>query len=544
MEIVELSLKSSNTFVNDLHKNKLPNELFFSYNIHDENVYFKRIEDIKRRSFKRDQLVDYLKGYSERFAKRYPKMIENMERLRDPNSVVVIGGQQAGVLTGPLYTIHKVISILVLAREQEEKLNVPVIPVFWIAGEDHDFAEINHVFVSENKLIKKRAMKHELDYLKKLPVSDIQINDRTFVNWTKEIIETYGETDFTNRLLEQIEKCTSRADSFVQVFEELILEMFQDEGLVLINSGDHRLRELEKNCFFEIIEKNSAVGQAVQKKQDCMREYGYKPIIEMKEESANLFYHHDGERYLMDRCSENEFKVEDLGLVFSKEELIKLVTESPERFSNNVVTRPLMQEFLFPTLAFIAGPGEITYWAELKEVFSLFGYEMPPVVPRLNITILERSIERDMKELDISLEEVLERGTEGAREAYLHAHTPVEMKPLVDGAKKEIGAIHRQLKQAALTIDPSLEPLLQKNAFLIENQLDFLTKVVDRRVKEQNEVELSKYRRIENALKPNGQLQERIWNIYYFLNKFGTDFVVELTNLSYTFNDRHKIVKI
>ncbi|MGG3926375.1 bacillithiol biosynthesis cysteine-adding enzyme BshC [Metabacillus fastidiosus] len=544
MEIVELSLKSSNTFVNDLHKNKLPNELFFSYNIHDEDVYFKRVEDIKRRSFKRDQLVDYLKGYSERFAKRYPKIIENMERLRDPNSVVVIGGQQAGVLTGPLYTIHKVISILVLAREQEEKLNVPVIPVFWIAGEDHDFAEINHVFVSENKLIKKKTMKHERDYLKKLPVSDIQINDRTFVNWTKEIIETYGETDFTNRLLEQIERCTSRADSFVQVFEELILEMFQDEGLVLINSGDHRLRELEKNCFFEIIEKNSAVGQAVQKKQDCMREHGYKPIIEMKEESANLFYHHDGERYLMDRCSENEFKVEDLGLVFSKEELIKLVTESPERFSNNVVTRPLMQEFLFPTLAFIAGPGEITYWAELKEVFSLFGYEMPPVVPRLNITILERSIERDMKELDISLEEVLERGTEGAREAYLHANTPVEMKPLVDGAKKEIGAIHHQLKQAALTIDPSLEPLLQKNAFLIENQLDFLTKIVDRRVKEQNEVELSKYHRIENALKPNGQLQERIWNIYYFLNKFGTDFVVELTNLSYTFNDRHKIVKI
>ncbi|MGG3888923.1 bacillithiol biosynthesis cysteine-adding enzyme BshC [Metabacillus fastidiosus] len=544
MEIVELSLKSSNTFVNDLHKNKLPNELFFSYNIHDKNVYFKRIEDIKRRSFKRDQLVDYLKGYSERFAKRYPKMIENMERLRDPNSVVVIGGQQAGILTGPLYTIHKIISILVLAREQEEKLNVPVIPVFWIAGEDHDFAEINHVFVSENKLIKKRAMKHERDYSKKLPVSDIQIDDRTFVNWTKEIIETYGETDFTNRLLEQIEKCTSRADSFVQVFEELILEMFQDEGLVLINSGDHRLRGLEKNCFFEIIEKNSAVGQAVQKKQDCMREYGYKPIIEMKEESANLFYHHDGERYLMDRCSENEFKVEDLGLVFSKEELIKLVTESPERFSNNVVTRPLMQEFLFPTLAFIAGPGEITYWAELKEVFSLFGYEMPPVVPRLNITILERGIERDMKELDISLEEVLERGTEGAREAYLHAHTPIEMKPLVDGAKKEIGAIHRQLKQAALTIDPSLEPVLQKNAFLIENQLDFLTKIVDKRVKEQNEVELSKYRRIENALKPNGQLQERIWNIYYFLNKFGTDFVVELTNLSYTFNDRHKIVKI
>lgn len=544
MEIVELSLKSSNLFVNDLYKRTLPNDLFFSYNIHDEDVFYKRVEDLKKRVFKREQLVDYLKDYSGRFLTRYPKMIENIERLRDPNSVVVIGGQQAGVLTGPLYTIHKIISILVLAREQEEKLGIPVIPIFWIAGEDHDFAEINHVFISENKLIKKKAIKHEHDYLKRLPVSDISFNQEAFIAWSKEIIETYGETDFTNQLLEKIKICTSRADSFVQVFEEMVLNVFQDQGLVLINSGDHRLRQLEKDCFNEIVRKNELLAKAVQKQQSVMRENGYKPIIEIKETSANLFYHHDGERYLMDRCSQDEFEVHELGLTFARDELMKIIEESPEKFSNNVVTRPLMQEFLFPTLGFIAGPGEITYWAELKAAFSLFEYEMPPVIPRLNITILERSIERDMNEIRLSLEEVLEKGAIEAREAYLRDRTSVEMQLLVDQAKQEFSLIHGRLVEAALTVDPNFQQMLKKNAYLIENQLDFLVRAVEKRVREQNEVELSKYRRIENALKPNGQLQERIWNVYYFLNKFGTDFVIDLTNLSYAFNDKHKIVKI
>ncbi|MFC0271186.1 bacillithiol biosynthesis cysteine-adding enzyme BshC [Metabacillus herbersteinensis] len=542
MEIIELSLNSSNLFLTDLYKNTLHNELFFDYNIHSTDVFKQRAIDLQSRSFQREKLANYLLQYNKRFSETHPETIKSIEKLRNSNSTVVIGGQQAGVLTGPLYTIHKIISIITLAKEQEEKLNIPVIPVFWIAGEDHDFLEINHVFVEKNNLVKKSTIKQAVE--PKIPVSEIALDRKVCLEWVKQVIETYGESDYTNELLQQLECCIERSTTYVQFFEELIMNLFKDQGLVLINSGDHQLRQLEKDFFTELIEKNHHISNDVLTQQKLMQTYHYNPIVDMHNTSANLFFHDSKKRFLMERVDEEVFFVPDLNVSFKKHELHQIAAETPEKLSNNVVTRPLMQEYLFPTLAFIAGPGEINYWAEFKNTFSLFGFKMPPVLPRLNLTILERSIEREMTDISLSLELVLENKLEIIREEYLKNVAPVEMEPLVKEAKSEVAAIHQKLVDAALTVDSNLEPLLEKNAAFIQHQLDFLHKAVEKRLREKHEGELSTYRRIEMSLNPNAQPQERIWNIYYYLNKFGPEFVGELTNLSYSFNGKHKLVKI
>ena len=542
MEILELSLRSSNQFMNDLTQQKLKHEMFFDYNIHSKEVFQKRVVDLKNRSFKREELSAYLKEYAKRFSENNEKTLENIERLKHPDSVVVIGGQQAGLLTGPLYTIHKIISIIVLARNEEKALGIPVIPVFWIAGEDHDFAEINHVFTSKDKILKKLTIKDSP--IKKQSVSDLPLNQQKTLDWIEQVFESFGETDYSNELLEHLTNSVNQSDTYVEFFEQVIMTLFENEGLVLVNSGDPGLRQFERSCFQSILNQNSSLYDAVKTQQIEMRSRNYQPIIEMPEKSANLFYHHEGERFLLERKSDEEFMISDIGLTLSLEELNGVIEMYPQKLSNNVVTRPLMQEYLFPTLAFIAGPGEVTYWAELKRVFSMMDMKMPPVLPRLNITLLERSIERNLAEADLSLDDVLHNGVEKSITDFLKSVSPVDMNPLVEEAKKQVSDIHETLIEAALKVDKSLESMLKKNGVFIQEQLDFLNRSVEKRKQLQYEVQISKFKSIELSLLPNLNPQERIWNIYYYLNKFGPDFVKELLNLSYSFNGKHKIVKI
>ncbi|APH05355.1 bacillithiol biosynthesis cysteine-adding enzyme BshC [Bacillus weihaiensis] len=542
MEIVELSLRSSNQFMNDFNQKTLESDLFFDYDVQSSGVYKSRVADINKRTFQREKLASYLESYNEKFSPNNQRVLKNIDSLRRQDSVVVISGQQAGLLTGPLYTIHKIISVLVLAKEQEEKLGIPVIPIFWIAGEDHDFAEINHVYINKHTIPKKHAIKDT--QLKKKSVAQLEIDEHKTVEWMEKVFESYGETQFTNSLLVNLKKSLKKSKTYVEFFENIIMEMFQKEGLVLINSGDPTLRDLEKEYFLQLIDNNEAIHDAVRAQQQRMKDKAYTPIIEMGINSTNIFYQINEERFLLERLDNGNYGVTDLGVNLSKAELIDVLNVHPERFSNNVITRPIMQEWLFPTLAFVAGPGEVTYWAELKQAFSVVGLKMPPVVPRLMMTMLERSVDRNIQETRVTIEEVLEHGVANAMDSFMQSVTPVDMNPLVNDAKKEIDRIHQALIASALQIDKSLEPMLRKNGVFIQENLDFLLKAVEKRQKDQHEVQLSKFRKIELSLLPSLQPQERIWNVFYYLNKYGPNFVNDLLNLSYSFNEKHKIVKL
>lgn len=541
MEVCELSLPVPNPLVHDYINNQLKMEHFFDYNPHQKEVFQKRYDELQSRKFDREQLVQFLLSYHKRF-ENIDKTIENIEKLRDPKSVVVVGGQQAGLLTGPLYTIHKVISILHLAKQKEEELNVPVIPVFWIAGEDHDFEEINHVYVVKNGKIQKKSIS-QVSMRKKM-VSCISIDKVLCHKWIDDVFETFGETEHTKPLLEELHLLLERSNTYVEFFEELLLSLFRDEGLVLINSGSSELRHLEKNYFRRLIYDSDKIYEAVRKQQMFIQECSFKPVIEMKPKSSNLFFEYDEERFILLIQDNNQYYIPEIDLLVSKDELLKKLEKSPQLFSNNVVTRPIMQEYLLPTLAFIAGPGEIAYWAELKEAFHVCGLNMPPVVPRLNITILERHIETDLQDLELSFFDLFHSNVQSLKERWLKEKELFSFEPIADRAKEEIKKVHQTIQQAALEIDRGLEPLLQKNAHFIEAQIDFINQAVQRKICERYEVELKKFQRIEYSLTPNGSPQERVWNIYYYLNKYGRNFLKYLQQQTYICNGNHKVVKI
>ncbi|MGE8079310.1 bacillithiol biosynthesis cysteine-adding enzyme BshC [Peribacillus loiseleuriae] len=540
MELKDLALPSLNAFASDYLTDQLEVDDFFHYSLSDDGKYNKRYQELMSRNFFRDELADSIEKYMEKYSLSIP-VKENIEAFRKEDSVVVIGGQQAGLLTGPLYTIHKVISIIKLAEEQEKALGKKVIPVFWIAGEDHDLAEVNHVYTLKNGIREKNTYPFYHPF--KLMITDIELDIETAQSWVSEIIETYGETDFTNKLLADTNEVIKRSTTFVDFFACLIHNWFHDFGLLMIDAADPELRKLESEFFAMFIDKAEAITKAVHSQQSFMQQSGYKRMIEIQENAANLFYY-DSEKKdrILLEVDNGIFSGKNEGISFTQQELHECSRVTPERLSNNVVTRPIMQEMLFPVLAFISGPGEIAYWAELKQAFELFSMKMPPIVPRLNITIIERGIATDLNEVGLNLETVLTKGTKSAQSQFLHSVKDDTIEVLFHEMKAKLNESHELFTERAISLDKGLDPLLQKNRKFIEQQLDFIYGKMNESSRKKHEVVLNKYQRIENSLFPFDAPQERLWNIFYYLNKYGTDFINELVQQPYTFNNKHKVI--
>ncbi|PLR84110.1 bacillithiol biosynthesis cysteine-adding enzyme BshC [Bacillus canaveralius] len=544
MEMINLSLPGTSRFATD-YAGWVPGmERFFHYKYHEPAEYRSRIEELNNRKFHRNELADHISAFMAAFPGS-TAINKSIEKLRQENSVVIMGGQQAGILTGPLYTIHKIISIISFAKQKERELNIPVVPVFWIAGEDHDFQEVNHVYVCEKKRIEKWNYPERI--LEKKMVSDIQIDEEICKRWIEEVIESYGETEHTSKLLQFTGQLLKKNLNFVDFFSAIILELFKEYGLLIVDSGNRDLRMLEKEILIRQIKDHQQITNAVHFQQQQLVAAGYNKTIEIAEHAANLFYYDStvNERILLEFRPEAQLFIGKNGRVsFTEAELIELANEFPEKLSNNVVTRPLTQEWLFPTLSFIGGPGEIAYWAELTKVFEHFQMKVPPIVPRLNMTILDRSLETDLTDLEISVAEALTKGVEAAKYHFLNSIKDDELERLFSETRQQLNDKYQLIQNVVKQKYAGLLPLLEKNEKVVQSQIDFMADKLDLEIRLRHANTLNKLARIETALKPLGLPQERVWNIFYYLNKYGLDFVNELLMLPYEFDGTHKIIKV
>jgi bacillithiol synthase len=544
MEILNLSLPATNRFASNYLEQSTEIQPFFHYRYNELTDDAKRVSELSNRSFPRVEVAEHI----ESFMKRFPSseaVIKSIDKLKTNNSLVVIGGQQAGILTGPLYSIHKVISIIKLAEQKEEQLGVPVVPVFWIAGEDHDFQEVNHVFLPVNQKVDKWTYPERV--VKKKMVSDVELNQESCFSWVENLIENFGETEHTNALLEFAKEQISISTTYVDFFANIIMELFKDYGLLIVDSGNREFRLLQKEFFKSQILHHEAITDKLLEQQREIAKKGFPITIEASEENANLFYYDYkmGERILLEYDRENDrFLAKSGALALTREQLVVLAEENPAYLSNNVVTRPLMQEWLFPTVAFIAGPGEISYWAELKLVFEHFDMKMPPIVPRLNITILDRSVETDVAELNLNLADILSSGTEKGKQQFLDAIKDKEVESLFSVTKEQLVRQYRQIEAKTLELDRGLLSLLKKNENYLLKEIEFMEKKLDEAVRLKHNNVLKKYARVDLALRPDGFPQERVWNVFYYLNQYGLNFISDLMTGRFEFDGRHKVMKV
>ena len=539
MELESLNIPAINQFASKYLKQEEPVTSFFHYNVNSPSVYSDRMKDLDSRQFPRAGLTECISSYMNNLPSS-KKVEESLGKLKD-NAVAVVAGQQAGLLTGPLYTIHKIISVIQLARQQEAELKRPVVPVFWIAGEDHDYQEVNHIYVEKGSKLEKMGYPERV--LEKKMTSHITYTKSVMKKWLDEILVVLGETEHTKQLSSDLNQMIDQEESIVRFFAHIVMNLFKDFGLLVIDSSYPSLRRLEATHFHHLLESSQSITNAVLEQQEDIQKSGFGTQLDISPNAANLFLQIQDERALLEREG-NMFFEKNSGKTFSSEELLSILEESPESFSNNVVTRPMMQEWLFPTLAFIGGPGEIAYWGELKKAFEFVDLKMPPVVPRLNITIVEREIDKRIQDLQLSLHGVITEGVSTARDDFWKSLERPGLETEMREIQEELERKYERIREQVISVDQGLDAIIDKNLEFHLSQFDFLRKKIDKALREKHSITFNQFMRVENRLRPNGGPQERTWNVLYFLNKYGPTFVRDLTLQDFTFDGSHKLVYI
>jgi len=266
---------------------------------------------------------------------------------------------------------------------------------------------------------------------------------------------------------------------------------------------------------------------------------GFEPQSEIKEGQANLFVFAGEERLLLHRTPEG-FTDKREAHFFTAQQLLELADREPQRLSNNVMTRPLMQEFLFPVLGTVLGPGEIAYWALTREAFHHFGMKVPIVIPRMEVTLIEGTLQKHMNKFELSLDDIRLRFDE-KKEEWLSAQDTLQLKERFAEVKTGFADRYRPLLEVVASINPGLKKLGETNLLKILEQIDFLEARSTDAFQSKFEAAIRQMDRVRLSLFPMGRPQERVYNIFAYLNKYGDSWLKELAGAPLNRDGYHKL---
>ena len=489
----------------------------------------------------REKIVELIKQFNEPYDLD-GRALQNIEKLKDENTVTIVTGQQLGVYGGPLYTIYKAMTAIAWARKLEEKTGKNVVPVFWMADEDHDYEEIAAVnFPNRNAVnFPNRNEVHTcilsgFDNNKK-PVSDLVIPEN-FKSFRDEIKENLRETDFSAELWNMLDECYQPGITFRKAFGTLISRIFSKHGMILAGSNDKKIKDYLADTIVRSIENASEIGERLNQKSESLANEFHQ---QAQTDSSLLFLMEEDRR---NRISFESGKWNNSGNhEWSSEELLQLVEKQPDRFSPNVFLRPILQDKLLPNAAYVAGPGELAYYGQMKGLYKIFDLEMPFIIPRLSATLIESSITRVMKELPFQFSDYNQR-IEDLESHYVEQANIMDVNAFFNEWKKEVAKLSEQKSEEIKEIDPTLKGAAEKATSSYYHTLDALKGKVFRAIKQQNDIQLKRIRKIHMNLFPERELQERKVSFIYYMNKYGLDIWDQiLENLENETAYSHKVI--
>jgi bacillithiol synthase len=449
--------------------------------------------------------------------------LANIERLRDPASVAVVSGQQAGLFTGPLYTIYKALTAVKLAGCLAQR-GTAAVPVFWIATEDHDFAEVATAeFIGcDCRLasVEVPAALHHAD----TPVGSVVL-DASIEETIARLLEVLPETEFTPEVAALLRESWSQGRSFGEAFARMMTALVGCYGLVLLDPLDARLKTLAAPLYAEAARRAPQIAQAVETRSRELEEAGYHAQVMASAGSFPLFLHtEDGARHAVVRNADGRYQAKATGETYTAEELAQWAQAEPQRFSPNVTLRAVVQDYLLPTVAYFGGAAEIAYFAQTAEVYRLLDRPATTILPRASLTIVERRTGRTLERYGLRLtdlfagfDEVIARVVE----EHLGAETAQAFNHTEEAVKRELDALQEQLR----SVDPTLADALETGRRKINYQLEGLRTRFHRA---QMQRDRAAHRQLERALAtlyPHKSLQERHINVTSFVARHGLYFI-------------------
>lgn len=462
----------------------------------------------------------------------------SIEALAQPGSLAVVGGQQAGLFGGALLIAYKAISVIQTARYAESMLGRKVVPVFWIAGEDHDFDEANHLYVSAVDS-KPRRVRLERPEGQRHSVSRTSLTGEQWNAAVEQLSAALPDSEFKPALLDRIRSFSADAPTLTVSFARLLSEWFGPEGLVLLDADDPQLRRLEGPMFRRLIEDNEALEHALRNGEEAVIELGYSLQAPSSTNGANLFVHSEEGRLLLFR-EEGGFSDKKKTVSYTREELLNLSEEEPELLSNNALTRPLMQEYALPVLATVLGPSEIAYWAELKPAFERFSLQLPLLIPRQSFTYLEPGVDKLLAKYGVTVEDIITRG-ERLKEEWLQDQDRWNLEERFDEIRAGVMGLYAPLLETLSEVEPALGELGTTNQGRVLEQIAYLEKRAADTVAKQHDVSLKQWDRMRDSLWPLDKPQERALSTLHFLNRFGPNWLKGWLEVPFDVTGGHRL---
>jgi bacillithiol biosynthesis cysteine-adding enzyme BshC len=450
----------------------------------------------------RDALASTLRDYNAPF-ETHPAAVRNIERLRKEGAMAIVTGQQLTVLGGPLFTMYKIMTAIVQARKTEAATGKPVIPVFWMGDEDSDYDEISSIgFPSKGQWFSD-TLKPGADAPFAAGFMPLGGDVSRLMDSVDEALTPSLHHDDVMGLLRQAYGSKPPESMHPQAFGELITRLFSKHGLVLVASTPALFKNLLQPTLLHYAERWNDIRDVLQAQSEAIGKVFHQQALV----GDTLLFEHDpvAGRVRIDAITE---------------EVKSRIRSNPERFSPNVFLRPILQDALLPTLAYVGGPGEVAYYAQMKGLYEVMGRNMPVILPRMSATLIEPNIRRYLDESTLAIREYHGR-SEDVEAAVMRSSDAPDVDAFVQTWKDELDAIHASKGAFVADIDPTLVASAESVLKEQQNALEKLRQKLVRAIKRKEETRLRRAHQIREALFPNGNLQEREWAMIHVMNRYG-----------------------
>ncbi len=492
----------------------------------------------------RREVTEILRRQNEAFGCDEPTLA-NLRRLSDPGTFAVVTGQQVGLLSGPAFTLYKALTAVRLAGWLSDQ-GLPAVPVFWLATEDHDLEEVSQAAALDEdyNLIALRdsgerpAPRSSVGYVKL---------SREIEAALSRLEEVLAPGEPRNRLMQDLRASYRPGVTWGEAFGRFMARLFSRWGVVLVDALDRDLHRLSTRVYEQAIARAQDLRERLRNRSQALVRAGYHAQVHVGEDSTLLFAARGGNRLPIHRSEEeqgDDFSLDGTEKV-SLAELKAWLEKQPLDFSPNALLRPVVQDMVLPTIAYVAGPAELAYLGQSHAVYSEFGRPMPVIFPRAAFTLVDRRVQRTMEKYRLSLEDVwkgeehLNRKiaatgfSEGGAQGWLERF---------DQSEQELAALLGRLGKDIQAIDPTLLDSLKHAEEKVKYQLDRLKGKLSRAALARSELLSRHEQSLLRLLMPRKDLQEREVSGVYFLGRAGYELLDRLLNQIQTHSSDHQAV--
>jgi bacillithiol biosynthesis cysteine-adding enzyme BshC len=453
---------------------------------------------------------------------------EHATKLRSPKTFTVTTAHQPSLLTGPLYNIYKIASTIRLAAQlSATHADTDVLPVFVVGGEDHDWAEINHLHLFGKRYTWEREASGACG---RLSVDGLE----TFID---EIFAMLERNPFTPSAHALFRQCLDGVTTYGAFHQKLIASLFGRFGLIVLNMDDARL----KRAFIPWMERELTASvslRTVPPVQQELERAGFKAQAYCR--PVNLFHMGPGSRERIDNDGDGFVFVES-GTRHSRQAMIDLLHARPEDFSPNVVLRPLYQEHILPNIAFVGGGGEIAYWLERKAQFADAQIPYPVLIRRNSLMLLDEAAQQQLAKAGLTWSDILD-DYDTVVKRYLLTHSEADLT--FDAELAALGGAFTALAAKAERVDPTLAKAIAAEQTKQTKAFEQLGSRLLRAEKHQQEAQLHRIQKVRERLFPNNGLQERHENFLSFYTQYGPEWIEKLIPLCDPLDNRFRLLEL